>query len=137
MNETIHIGKANDLEFNWEEELRRCSEYDDKICTCLAMLDCIAGSPNPGNTSGLLKSPQVPLPKFYGHDDENLSKFVREFEQAIQKFNLSNYDKLLLLKQQLEGRALAVVESLESTNQTFTDAKNLLEKAFLDKDSQN
>ena len=56
MNETIHIGKANDLEFNWEEELRKCSEYDDKICTCLAMLDCIAGSPNPGNTSGLLKS---------------------------------------------------------------------------------
>ena len=50
---------------------------------------------------------------------------------------MSNYDKLLLLKQQLVGRALAVVESLESTNQTFTDAKNLLEKAFLDTDSQN
>ena len=123
MNETIHTSKAGYLEFNWDEELGRCFEYDDKICTCLAILDCITGTPNSLNTSGLLKIPQVPLPKFHGHADETLSKFIREFEQIIQKFNLSNYDKLLLLKQKIVGSALAVVESLESINQTFTDAK--------------
>ena len=46
MNETIHTSKAGYLEFNWDEELGRCFEYDDKICTCLAILDCITGTPN-------------------------------------------------------------------------------------------
>ena len=81
-----------------------------------------------------MKAPRVPLPKFIGDDDEDLNKFIREFEHAINKFNLSNYDKLLLLKQQLSSRALIEVNSLESTSQAYNDAKELLEKAFLDID---
>ena len=44
-------------------------------------------------------------------DGEDLTRFFSEFEDTISKYHYSEYDKLLLLKQQLSGKALILVNS--------------------------
>ena len=69
LNNQIQDSKSNDPEFNWDEELNRCADYDDRICTCLAVLDCISSNAISSNSEiapSLLKAPRVPLPKFIG-----------------------------------------------------------------------
>ena len=41
-----------------------------------------------------------------------------------------------MLKQQLSGRALVLIDSLEIRNQTYNEAKNLLNSAFASRDVQ-
>ena len=63
----------------------------------------------------LLKSPIAPLPKYTGTYEEDLERFFNEFEDTLSKFNYPDYDKLLLLKQQISNRALTLVNSLEAS----------------------
>ena len=119
-----------------DAELVTCDDYDDKINHCLAMLEDSSTGPNgaPGNTldsaRSLLRSPVAPLPKFSGKDTEDLTQFFYEFEETMSKYKCSEYDKLLLLKQQLSGRPLTLVASLEVEKLGYQHAKSLLEKAM-------
>ena len=136
-------------EFNEQEmdiEFESCNEYSDKYYECISMLTTteIITTPDPVinvNTNAnsqfpnesarsLLKSPTAPLPKFFSRDGEDLEKFLREFEDTISKFRYSEYDKFLLLKQQIEGRASFLLSSLDSDNHTYTEAKELLMEAL-------
>ena len=121
------------------EELTACEQYTDKICQCLAALESSAAPPTtPQNTYGavrsearsLLKSPTAPLPRFNSTKGENFELFLSQFEETLSKFSYTEYDKLLLLKQQITGRALHLIDSLESNNQTYIAAKELLRKAL-------
>ena len=49
---------------------------------------------------------------------------------TLLKANNSGYEKLLLLKQQVSGRALILINSLEPHNQGYDNAKELLQKAL-------
>ena len=86
--------------------------------------------------SSLLKSPIAPLPKYCSTEDEDLERFFSEFEDTLSKFNYPDYDKLLLLKQQISGRALTLVNSLEADKRGYVHAKELLLKAFASGDTQ-
>ena len=52
------------------------------------------------------------------------------------KFKLTDYDKLILFKQQLSGSALVLVDSLSLDKQTFKDAVDLLSEALASPDTQ-
>ena len=135
-NEKIAIEKFSGDEVDktaLEEELKSCEEYSDKICECLSLL---VAPPRTNSVEmrsiaqSLLKSPTAPLPTFSSTPGENFELFLDQFEETISKFNYTQYDKLLLLKQQISGRALFLIDSLESNRQTYTDAKALLQKGL-------
>lgn len=44
--------------------------------------------------------------------------FLKNFEQTTSKFNYTQYDKLLLIKQQITGKAAILVDSLDTESQT-------------------
>jgi len=123
-----------------DEELDRCREYKDRISrVTTALLACVPpevnhipvreNDRNPEPRS-ILRSPVAPLPRFTSADGEDLTRFFIEFEDTIGKYTYSQYDKLLLLKQQLSGRALTLVNSLESNRQGYLFAKDLLVEAL-------
>ena len=69
-------------------------------------------------------------------EDENLERFLQEFEETINKYSYAEYDKLILLKQQLSSSALILVNSLEADKQGYTHAKSLLLSALASSDSR-
>ena len=48
----------------------------------------------------------------------------------MSKFNYAGYDKFLLLKQQIKGKASLLIDSLDPDMQTYGDAKELPLSAF-------
>ena len=129
------------------QDLTRCEEYNEKIEECLILLNqsqavpaqassVALNAPNPNASSlssvarSLLKTPTAPLPHFKSTEEEDFLKFIAQFEETISKFNYEDYDKFLLLKQQISGRALFLIESLDPSEQSYEDAKNLLSDAL-------
>ena len=134
LNEQIVGISASSESFNFNDYYESCNEYNIKITTCLSIINPLVSQSSPlEGVITQLKGHSTPLPKFSGKDTEDLYKFINEFEQSIQRFNYSDYDKLLLLKQQLSGRALTLVKSLEPDKQTLFEANKLLNDAFENK----
>ena len=126
------------------EEFKLCQEYSDKAIECIVLLkDTVVAAASNSQISdetrssmrSLLKSPIAPLPKYAGTYEEDLERFFNEFEDTLSQFNYPDYDKLLLLKQQISGRALTLVNSLEASKQGYVHAKELLIKAFASGDT--
>ena len=113
-----------------ETELAACESYYDKIRSCFSSLQESLVPPRENIPSTVLKCPTAPLPLFTSKDNEDLTKFFCQFEEVVNKYQYSDYEKLLLLKQQVKGRALILINSLESYNQGYTQAKDLLQKAL-------
>ena len=136
----VHNSKIQSLKFSeetderlLENEFKICEEYNYKVKSCISLLE----SQNTGLTRenvvdarSLLRSPIAPLPVFGSGENENFDMFVSEFEDTISKFRYSDYDKLLLLKQQVKGRAAILLTSLEFSNHTYDEAKKLLTDAL-------
>ena len=124
------------------DELRSCQDYKDKIFECQSALSQSESinNVNTVNTSNsvqrMLKCPEAPLPVFNSDENEDLDKFFREFDETTDRYSYSDYDKLLLMKKQLKGRALLLVNSLESDNQSYSKAKQLLKDALASPDQQ-
>ena len=140
LNSDIHdaiLAKENDNVIT-EEEYVKCQEYKDRISKCMTRLREATGDDPPHNNEhssrSMLRCPTAPLPSYASTEGEDLIRFFSEFEDTTKKYNYTQYDKLLLLKQQLSGRALTLVNSLESDKQGYTDAKCLLLKALASKD---
>ena len=115
--------------------------YIDKVCEAIAILE----EPTTNDQNNLdrgehfksfLKRPTAPLPLFNSLEGENLSQFLHNFETTIQPFRLSNYDKFLLLKQQVKGRASTLIDSLELNDTSYEKAKDLLVSALATPDLQ-
>ena len=143
--------KIQDLKFSsdfseddLETELVACQEYFDKIESCIMILSntitpdsSTDASVNKGRSldsvdvaRSLLKQPTAPLPKFHSREDEDFIRFITEFECTTQSFNYPDRDLLLLLRQQVEGRAKLLLNSLEADKQKYDEAKQLLTTAF-------
>ncbi|XP_068226482.1 uncharacterized protein [Palaemon carinicauda] len=120
------------------EELEACENYQDKLRSSLFKLQSpVPTTPSPPTPAlPLLKRPTAPLPQYSGQENEDLTKFLSQFEAVINRYEYSDYEKLLLLKQQITGRALVLIDSLESHNQGYSKAKELLEKALASPDVQ-
>lgn len=123
-----------------ERDAELCLEYEEKIRTCLAILQSLeisVSSPTDALTVGqidaarsLLKQPTAPLPTFEGREDEDLMKFLSEFELTTSNYRYPDRDLLLLLTQQVSGSAKTLIKSLEADKQTYCSAKELLIAAF-------
>ena len=94
------------------------------------------GVPTQATARSMLRNPIAPLPKFTSTEGESLEPFFTQFDSTISKFSYSDYDKLLLLKQQLSGRALILVDSLVEGSQSYDEAKDLLLTALASKPSR-
>ena len=77
-----------------------------------------------------LQLPQLPLPEFSNAEGESLSQFFSEFESIISKYSLSQYEKFIYLCRQLKNSPLTLVKSLQGDEQSYDQAKMLLEEAF-------
>ena len=126
------IEKFKEEELDLETEL--CTDYRDKIKSSLCVLDSLSKvSVNVSQLDTartLLKQPTAPLPTFSGKENEDLLRFLSEFELTSSSFNYPDRDLLLLLMQQVSGNAKTLLKSLEADKQTFKSAKELLITAF-------
>ena len=130
-----------------QADLELIEQYKDKLLECQSMFtqpipvsQIQTGSVTGGGITSipksLLKCPTAPLPKFTSASGENLEIFLNNFEETLSKFNYTQYDRLLLLKQQVSGKASLLIDSLEPEKQTYDEAKNLLMTALASKDIQ-
>lgn len=123
-------------EEEFTKEMETCEGYQDRIREAMCILT--GGFPEPPSQRtyspnvprSMLKSPNAPLPKFKSSEGENLDLFLYNFDETLSKFQYSDYDKLLLLKQQISGSASLLIETLEPDRQTYTEAKDLLRLGF-------
>ena len=122
----------NETELN--AEVQSCYEYTVKIQECLAILNSLTQGTHPVGhldiARSLLRQPTAPLPKFAGGEDEDLCKFLKEFELTTSSYKYPDRDLLLLLMQQVSGNARTLLNSLEADKQTYQSAKDLLTAAF-------
>lgn len=122
---------------NFESEFDVCNEYDNKILTILTEIKTTLDCPNPviNVQRSQLKNPIAPLPTFTSKSNECIEKFLKEFELTTSTYNYPDRDRLLLLKQQVSGRAKLLLDSLEIEKQSYQEARDLLLRA-LDSPSQ-
>ena len=119
----IQLKKPSEQEL--DEEVPKCEEYQDKAAACIALIQGLLttpGTPDPSTPTVLayqsrsfLKPPQTPLPSFEGKGIEDISRFLAEFEKAIQPYKYTEYDKFLLLKKQTIEKAGSLLGSLDGS----------------------
>ena len=126
-----------------------CEQYSDKIISSRTYLQCALerfDDPAPVDNSGgqsprptpvnKPKLPVISLPK-YSHDrGELLSEFFSSFEDILDKYTLTDYEKFLYLQAQLSGEPRIIIGALQGQKQSYPQAKSLLESAFADTVSQ-
>ena len=115
------------------EELNNCCHYLNLISICIVNLEQLDTGKN---SPQALKCPKTPLLKFSSKEGEDFTRFLSLFNTTVDKFKLTDYDKLILFKQQLSGSALVLVDSLSLDKQTFKDAVDLLSEALASPDTQ-
>ena len=121
-----------------EQDYESCLDYSEKIAELTASLEESLKVSATAQVSfhhaepvrSQLKRPAVPLPTYNSLESECLERFLHDFESTTDKYNYSSYDKLLLLKGQIKGRALILINSLETTEQSYECAKSLLTNAL-------
>ena len=134
-------------EENLNQALAECESYSDKVLDCLTYLEEALKETNNASptvsthsynepTSRRLKPRVAPLPTYSGNSNESLEKFIYNFESVLGNVDYSEYEKFILLKENLFGRAASLINSLELCRQSYTEAKSLLEEAFASKEIQ-
>ena len=109
-----------------EAELENIAAYEDKITGAMAALEQALEVVNsvPTQTRGnqshttstvvpRVKAEKVPLPTYSGEKEESFEKFVSTFEALVDAKNYTDYEKFLLLKKNVHGRAAMLLNSLE------------------------
>ena len=126
-----------DIQSTYQLEFERNESYKEKIYEIYTILDQhIAESPSPVHNqshvnSFKLKAPKVPLPRFTDKEGGlSLNKFFTEFEIIVNKLGCSEWEKFLLLQENVEGRALKLVDYLSVRDRSYTKAKEVLMQAL-------
>ena len=142
-NRAIHLHK----DFNHvklDEFLDSEEEYDDRIGMILlnlevpdsanassgSLISSVSNGENANRFHTKVKLPEIKLPTFGNHREDNFRNFIRSFESVIDKHKLSDYERFVYMKNQLTGGPLALVNSIDVSQQQYTVAKKLLEDAF-------
>lgn len=130
-----------------EDEFERQDEYDCKLLQSLNLLNNLNEKLRMSATTSVVNNehngpnidsrrvnklhlPELPLPKFHNEESESLIQFFNNFENIIDKYSLSNYEKFVFLEKQLFNEALVLVKSLTGSQRSYEEAKDLLIKAF-------
>lgn len=141
--------KSEGDEAKLDEQWDKCELYEQKIVNSLALLkqSTVVSTEHPAPLESIvvdhvpprinkLKLPEIPLPTYRNAHDESLSNFLADFENIIQKYDLSDYEKFVYLKRQLSDEPLTLIGSLSGNRQSFEGAKLLLREAFANTISQ-
>ena len=133
-----NLGEKEGLDAEYE----KCEEYEQSIADAIADLgEQLQAESGPQTTvctgagasslrQGQLKLPQLPLPEYSHAPGESLENFITNFENVLQNYNLTTYEKYIYLERQLSGEPLLLIRSLYGTDQSYDEAKKLLVKAF-------
>ncbi|KAL7643007.1 UNVERIFIED_CONTAM: hypothetical protein RMT77_006296 [Armadillidium vulgare] len=122
-----------------EQEFTSCQDYQNKCQDILAAINSTNFSKASSNLNtlpireesrSLLRRAAAPLPTFSSKEGEDLAAFFSQLENTLSQHPYSDYDKLLILRQQISGRALVLIESLEPDEESYDRAKNLLMNAL-------
>ena len=129
---SLLLYKSEVTEETFQSEYDSCVFYDGIVDTCLEIikpeaLPSVDNSANANRTA--LKLPNLPLPTFTSRG-EDLNKFFVNFENIIDKYNLTSYEQYIYLQRQLSNEPLTIIKSLEIDCQNYEDAKDLIQKAF-------
>ena len=147
LDKTIYLllCETNLTEDEHERLITENERYEEMLSASVATLntlnavnlnensDPIASSNNFRNTdfvSNKLKMPVIPLPKFSNKKGESLIQFFRAFEAIVNKQHITNFEKFIYLKNQVENSPLILLQSLDINNQNYDKAKELLLQAF-------
>ena len=138
---SIKHGEIVDDSSELEVDMTEVEGYRDRILATLAVIEScsVVNTTADGRDStarSVLKSPTAPLPSFSSEEGESLDIFLENFDAVLIKYNYADYDKFLLLKQQVSGRGSYLLDSLEPQKQTYREARSLLMSAFASKDLQ-
>ena len=79
--------------------------------------------------------PKIQLPDFWADDRKDTvtcSRFFETFEHLLKQYKLNDVEMFNLLDRQCNGRAKAMITSLNIVNQTYQKAKDILTRAFSD-----
>ena len=135
---TVEETAAMQDDSNLLAALNKIEEYNSMIDKSLNMLRGSLGTFDRKDISNFshLKLPEAPLPTFSNAVDETLDSFLTTFENITGRYSLTSYEKFMLMKKQLSGQPLVLVNSLDLAEQSFRHAKDLLEKAFGDEVSK-
>jgi len=74
--------------------------------------------------------PEAPLPTYGNGSGETLDYFLTTFENVTDKYSLSSYEKFILMRKQLTDQPLVLINSLDISEQSYEEAKLLLQQAF-------
>lgn len=122
-----------------------CAQYDERLLELIGVLKNEVHTPegNDAPAVGLyarseehyarrLDLPKIKLPTFSNGKNESYRKFINQFEAIVNKHRLNSYEKFVYLKGQLDGGPKSLVDSLDSENQLYESATELLSQAFDD-----
>lgn len=137
------------------DQFSECSEFDfqasDKLCmrndfytsNILALMNQLKSrltegrvshnqppTPNQEGSRSSLQRVTAPLPTFGSNEDEDLASFFAQLESTLSIHAYSEYDKLVILRKQVSGRALKLINSLEPDDESYDRAKSLLMNAL-------
>ena len=107
--------------------------YSERITEVLSLLDnepTLTSADSSFDNRSKLKLPTVSMPVFSNDKNESLERFLHAFESIIKKHKLSDYEKFIYLKGQLNKGPKALVNSLDVNDQAYSIAKDLLIEAF-------
>ena len=123
---------ASEIQTDYETSVT----YSENLVESVMLIEQSMTSENQSNlrhaepVQSQLKRPAIPLPTFSSEENESLEKFLYNFEATVSKYSYSSYDKLLLLKGQVTGKASVLLNSLELSEQTYESARALLVQAL-------
>ena len=140
LNNDIHNElRAKGLVAEFDSDIQLCCQYGDNFTDCLGSIDyyqnaaSAAQAPPQGVINqmsninhSLLKAPPVELPDFHSKENECFKKYIHQFEQIVTKFNYSEVDKFILLKQHVKGKAAYLIESLDVNDQNYKEAVKII-----------
>ena len=137
-----------DNQDSYVSELNTIDEYNSKLTFILEKLRSIlptsnnsahssseGGAHSNGTSNVKLKPTGAQLPKYNDKlGSLALLKFFAEFEEIVKRYNYGDYEQWVLLKSQLSGRPLDLLETLSTRDNSYAKAKELLTAAYANAD---
>ena len=139
----------------YTREIQLCIDYNDSAYIAIGTLDeklqelndlaaaantaslslNTNNNTNNGHSKSRVKIPPAELPKFSGLETEDYAKFIYNLEQVFAERDMKNYEKFLLLRDCLKGKAFDAISGLDLDSNSWKIALQKLEKYFLNTDN--
>ena len=115
-----------------EDYMDRLNRAVDKISVDLEALLAV---PNPSPVQKEEKVlPKITIPcidfPIFESKPEDYETFIQGFETLLNKYDLSQFEKLSYLRKQIRGQAKDIIDSVPDSPTCYDIAKNLMERAF-------